>query len=225
MLKMGAQNITGLYVGETKIKKAYLGEALIFSAGMNPSRLPEGYTEVEYVEAVYPRRDCFVMDIIPDSSSGRIVGEFNMENPATTNDGYTFGGRSPIGTFYMQVSAGKVRYKLSGSSAVTKSVNIIGRKVEISVDWKNKSVVIDGNTYSASMSTSAMTAFYLFSYIYSAPYSGQGKIYSFKIYSDNILQGDYVPCADPNGSIGLYNLITGVFIPSRRSYFAAGPAV
>ena len=50
MLKMGAQNITGLYVGETKIKKAYLGEALIFSAGMNPSRLPEGYTEVKYIQ-------------------------------------------------------------------------------------------------------------------------------------------------------------------------------
>ncbi len=49
MLKIGAQDITGLYVGETKIEKAYLGEELVFSAEKKPSRLPEGYTEVEYI--------------------------------------------------------------------------------------------------------------------------------------------------------------------------------
>lgn len=31
MLKLGEQNISGLYLGEEKIEKAYLGETLVFS--------------------------------------------------------------------------------------------------------------------------------------------------------------------------------------------------
>lgn len=50
MLKLGTQDISALYLGETKIKRAYLGESLVFE-GSKPSRLPEGYTEVEYIES------------------------------------------------------------------------------------------------------------------------------------------------------------------------------
>ena len=49
MLKTGVRQIAGLYAGETKITKAYWGEDLIFGVE-KPSRLPEGYTELEYVE-------------------------------------------------------------------------------------------------------------------------------------------------------------------------------
>lgn len=48
MLKLGEQNVKELYLGEQEIKKAYLGEELMFSAA-KPSRLPDGYTEVEYI--------------------------------------------------------------------------------------------------------------------------------------------------------------------------------
>ena len=50
MLKLRTQDISALYLGETKIKRAYLGETLVFE-GSKPSRLPEGYTEVEYIES------------------------------------------------------------------------------------------------------------------------------------------------------------------------------
>ncbi len=43
MLKIGAQDITGLYVGETKIEKAYLGEELVYSAGVTKE-----YQDYEY---------------------------------------------------------------------------------------------------------------------------------------------------------------------------------
>lgn len=43
MLKLGAQNITGLYVGEATIKKAYLGEELVYSAGVTKE-----YQDYEY---------------------------------------------------------------------------------------------------------------------------------------------------------------------------------
>ena len=49
MLRLGEQNIKGLRLGDQKIKKAYLGESLVFSEA-KPSRLPEGYTELQYIE-------------------------------------------------------------------------------------------------------------------------------------------------------------------------------
>lgn len=43
MLKIGAQDITGLYIGEAKIGKAYLGEELVYSAGVTKE-----YQDYEY---------------------------------------------------------------------------------------------------------------------------------------------------------------------------------
>ena len=48
MLKLGSDNVKSLYVGGQKIKKAYVGEDLVFEATV-PSRLPAGYTELEYI--------------------------------------------------------------------------------------------------------------------------------------------------------------------------------
>lgn len=49
MIKLGDQKITAVYAGAQKITEAYAGESKIFGEDAAPSRLPEGYTEVEYI--------------------------------------------------------------------------------------------------------------------------------------------------------------------------------
>ena len=49
MLKLGETGVSALYLGDAKIKKAYLGSELVFEE-KKPSRLPAGYTEVSYLE-------------------------------------------------------------------------------------------------------------------------------------------------------------------------------
>ena len=51
MIKLGTQNISALRLGGQEIKKAYLGETLVLGVETKPSRLPEGYTEVEYIQS------------------------------------------------------------------------------------------------------------------------------------------------------------------------------
>lgn len=50
MIMLGGQKIAAMYAGAQKIAKAYAGENKLFGEDAVPSRLPEGYTEVEYIE-------------------------------------------------------------------------------------------------------------------------------------------------------------------------------
>lgn len=49
MLKLGTQNISGLYVGEQKIKKAFVGEQLVFED--NPTYKKGGTSHARNIPA------------------------------------------------------------------------------------------------------------------------------------------------------------------------------
>ena len=48
MLRIGTQKIAGLYAGAAEIKKALVGNSVVFEA--NPGGLPAGYSAVEYIQ-------------------------------------------------------------------------------------------------------------------------------------------------------------------------------
>ena len=53
-----------------------------------------------------------------------------------------------------------------------------------------------------------------------------GKIYSCKIYKSGVLTRDFVPCKNPSGSIGLYDLVSAQFYQnSGTGTFIAGAVV
>ena len=69
MLKLGETGVSALYLGDAKIKKVYLGSELVFEE-KKPSRLPAGYTEVEYI---YPA------DYRATLNTGQTLGTYNVE--------------------------------------------------------------------------------------------------------------------------------------------------
>jgi len=100
---VGADQIKSLYVGAEKIVKAYVGETLVFSAeNAAPSRFPAGYTEVEYVQSSYTPKVVFRTGVIPDGTSGKVIGEFSMGSPHSASDGYVFGGSASSGSYYIK---------------------------------------------------------------------------------------------------------------------------
>lgn len=70
MLKIGAQDITGLYVGETKIEKAYLGEELVYSAGVTKEYQDYEYFSVD-TSAVVGNYSPYAQLIIKPRVSGK----------------------------------------------------------------------------------------------------------------------------------------------------------
>ncbi len=83
MLKIGAQDITGLYVGETKIEKAYLGEELVYSAGVTKE-----YQDYEY----------FAVD------TSAVVGNDTPYTYLIINPRVSVNGKSTAYTFYFKAS-------------------------------------------------------------------------------------------------------------------------
>lgn len=83
MLKIGAQDITGLYIGEAKIGKAYLGEELVYSAGVTKE-----YQDYEY----------FAVD------TSAVVGNYTPYAELIIFPRLSVNGKNTAYTFYFKAS-------------------------------------------------------------------------------------------------------------------------
>jgi len=227
MLKLGDQKISSLYVGNQKIKKAYLGSEIVFQE--KPSRLPAGYTEVEYIQLGSLDK----VDLPSVNSSQKVV--MDVQPLAYT--------KSNEYLFYTSVhlSTGYKFFYMQRKSATSASITITGMLVKsgipvtnngriiIDIDLPQKLVKIGSNSYSTS-------AYSLYGYgALGLGYNGTpstsspvapARWYSVKIYNGSELLYDYVPCKDPSGKIGMYDLITSTFKKGTNGGgLTAGPAV
>ena len=50
MIKVGTTEVTNMHLAGWEVQRAYVGGDLVFQA-QKPSRLPAGYTEVEWIQA------------------------------------------------------------------------------------------------------------------------------------------------------------------------------
>lgn len=239
MLKAGNTAIGSVYVGDTKIQKAYLGNYLVYNRN-RISRLPEGYTEVKYIQSGSGQ---FLNTGVSSSAVYRV--EMDVE-PLTTSSGCFFGMSAKVGTSRRVISCEKngtasVIFKLpvtSGSGQYTISKNTSNRRIKITADYKNREFTIDGTTLKFTENW-YQTGYNL--YLLYAPASNSGasaiaalnaKLYSCKLYDTNDeLLRDFVPCINPSGIPGVITLTdTGTQSPfyyykSGTTTFIAGPAV
>lgn len=235
MLKLGTQGITALRLGDQEIKKAYLGDALVFGAEAAPSRLPEGYTEVEYIQTI--DLSYFLTGIKPQAEL-RIVMDVEPIKDGTaygTQKRYLFYSyaKSPTLYYYCTVfwnqSGVSAQMGLYGGTTYSTVIdnNKAARRMLVEFDYPSKTVSV--NEKSASMPSngvySSMPEIKLMS-SGTAAYSLNGKFYSCKMYLNDDSIRDFVPCIDPSGAVGLYDLVDGKFYGnSGTGTLEAGPAV
>lgn len=235
MLKLGTKDIKLLYVGGKKIKKAFLGEKLVYTAGTKPSRLPDGYTEVKYIQS--SGTQYINTGVSPFTTGLKIDMDVEPTANATSTDVYFFNSYYKSTYYYYEFSAiwssSGIRGALGmfGSSGVTYtqlSSNVTPRRMLIQADRGNKTMSVDGdsktlssnNSFTNSMPKISLLAFNTGSNVLPA------KLYSCQIYAGDSLERDFVPCTNPSGIAGLYDLANGVFYPSASTGpFAAGPVV
>ena len=220
MLKMGAQNITGLYVGETKIKKAYLGESLIFSAGMNPSRLPEGYTEVKYIQI----GENFEIDtgIKADFTNMRFVLSEEILSESRTN---RFFQCTPEGGKYFEcyhsptVQNTRLIYSFATSTGWYISLddpNDIYIKTTFDFNFPEKYFSAFGKSSPIYQSNSATNANIFIGSVTGTGSNSNAKIFSCQLYMMGEKVRDFVPCINQENAIGLYDLVNIVTTGEKR---------
>ena len=290
MLKLGTQNIPALYVGEQKIKRAYLGCDLVFdpvpvytvSVSIDPAgsgtvsgagsyregqtvtitaepgdgykfvawqengeivseeesytftvsgdrtlvaafevvklshNLPDGYTELEYIEATGTQY------INPNIYTNNLkVISFDVE-PTIATVFFFFGGSSPVtnSSVYLYRSTALSIQSVACSTVTTMpNLDITNQRISVSQDRVNKVMTINGEQTSIASTTNsnALIKFAVFANMYTSAsnttsFSGyfKGKIYSYQIStaSDGTIGQNNIPCIqDSTGIAGFYDII------------------
>ena len=177
-------------------------------SGLPAVSLPDGYTQLAYVAS--DGTQYINTGLAPDNNT-RVVCDVVF--PVTNLGTWLFGAR-PGGGQYCFLSYQNQYRSDYANSADDEMVSIVptGR---FTVD-KNKNVTyINGEiARTAAQSTFSCTqTLYLFACNQSNSAHGNAALalYSCKIYDDNWLMRNYVPCKNPAGTVGLYDTVNSTF--------------
>lgn len=223
MLKLGETGISALYLGDTKIKKAYLGSELVLGE-KRASRLPEGYTEVEYIHFTSSSRISTELTIYPQKTkiTARVKTIYK-----TFPYPFIFCARSSTTTAAVVFSM----YRNSGTSigiqaGTSNSVKYVPCTYDgdhlIELNGPDAVAMVDDTQVAVpNVSSSSAKILYIGS-TRTNDASAEMDLYDFKVYSSGTLVSDLVPCKNPSGTVGLYDLVRNSFYAGGTS---AGPTV
>ena len=188
------------------------------------SKLPEGYTELEYIRSTGTQ--FFDSGVSVKSTSGFCV-EFALLSASGTHGiigGFTYGGYNNNfaayeGKWYAQY--GNNQTHIFGTTDTNRHI--------VSQNVTTGAVIFDGETVASGLTFYDNTArtFRLFCYnggdSYPNFWPGTFSLYSCQIYDNGTLVRDYVPCLNPSNEVGLYDIVNGVFYGNAGSgEFIAG---
>lgn len=191
------------------------------------ANLPNGYIELEYIESTgtqyidtgfIPKYNTrIVFDVQPISVSGwsGLFGNRNANSPTASQA-------------FLAACSSATQFR-SDYYGQAKTLNVPTVLTRFTAD-KNKNVFsVLGKTVTNTASTAQSK---IKAYIFCINNSGTAKYfikargYSCQIYDNNNLIRDYIPCKNPEGIVGLYDLVYATFYPnSGTGDFIGGPAV
>lgn len=198
-------------------------ERLKIERAVTPSsRLPEGYTEVQYIQSSGTQ---YIDSGVTGDSDTRVVLDFAFD-AIGNGTVFAFGsqGTDSVRYTFALKSSGKFRSDY-GTQMTTGPAAEIGIRYLID---KNKNVCKIGDTSVASSAQTftGTTNIYLFARSYSSLSYSSGKMFFCKIFKGDTLLRSFVPCKDSAGAVGLYDLIGQKFYGNAGSgSFTAGPVV
>ena len=189
--------------------------------------LPEGYTELEYIQSSGTQ---YIDTGFKQNQNSRIVMSAQVTQQPSTH-AWLFEGRISNG------SGGKSVFLLDGAvwnadyngSARREAFPDIGIFDALSIDFDKNSLQINEDSFTWTTSTFQSTAnLALLACNTAGAISGyiSAKLYNCQIYDNGALVRDFVPCRDPTGNVGLYDLVGAKFYGNAGSgTFTAGPPV
>lgn len=190
--------------------------------------LPEGYTELEYIESSGTQ---YIDTGFHPTQSTRIIMDVQMTTLNPDGHEWFFGARRTGSAaafgFFWNYSAQKF-----GATYGNKQVDIssaVGKNERIIIDQNRNQLTFNGQSYTFPVATfqtpvnlpllARNTNGTLAAYI-------SAKVWSAQLFDDGQLIRDYVPCKNSSGEVGLYDLIDGEFYPNAGAgVFSAGPEV
>lgn len=234
MIKIGTTELSNIMIGETQVQKMYLGTNLIWEH--STSRLPSGYTELEYIASTATGGQYIDLNILLYDTLNKnydIAIKFNAigKGKDNTTQGTIFGCQDNTGSpwpgTFIRVNGTNMVGRYIGGSGKDNTLGQLGNDIELTEKTSPSKNVTNYNN-SGKTHTWGTSLFCIFNnqtktamirYI-------EAKLYYFKLYVEGALVRDMVPCKNPNNVVGLYDLVNDVFYSSPNGVaFVAGADV
>lgn len=186
-------------------------------------KLPEGYTELEYIESTGTQ---YIDTGFKPNQDTRVVMDAYLQKRATGATYFiSLAEYEPQAYFQVRITS-SAQYLTSDFGNDTKNLSEIPLPGRYVID-KNKNVCTVGteSVLNTENEFQAQSNLLLLAGTTTAGVRSisSGIIYSCKIYDNGTLTRDFVPCKDPSGEVGLYDLVgeqfygnagTGTFLAS-----------
>ncbi len=235
MIKIGTTELSNIMIGETQVQKMYLGTNLIWEH--STSRLPSGYTELEYIASTATGGQYIDLDIKLYETLNTwydIAIKYNVSGVGKDNLQPTLFGCQTTsnpwpGTFIRMntTSSTNTIGRYIGGTAKDNNLGNNGTDIELPVQTApNKNVTnLNNSNQTHTWGTSLFCTFNSQDKTQVNRFIA-AKLYYFKLYVEGTLVRDMVPCKNPNNVVGLYDLVNDVFYSSPNGVaFVAGADV
>lgn len=172
-------------------------------------RIPEAYQEVEYISS---NGGCYIDTGIIPSYDGKTKVAFSFQMNNISSGQYQSLGSNLNLNFYAVAST--LKFRANGTEMTDLDTN--WHTVTMEKDNGIKRTIFDGVEYAVSASTDDPLRFCLFALRQSddshPSYFGYYKLKEFKMWDNNELVRDFIPCYRKNdNTVGMYDLVTNVF--------------
>lgn len=195
------------------------------------SRLPSGYTELEYIQSSGTQYVDTGMKTTNETSI-IIDAQVLAMNQEQYGGGLLFGSCNPVQNSGHEAYVWQYKFNAVYNSTANVDTQTLTVGDRLRVEFmKNVCTVIKNgqvfytHTFSPSSFTSTVNL-YLFVLPRSTQYFGKIKLYSCEIFEGSSLVRDFIPCKNPDGAVGLYDTVNGTFYGnSGTGAFTAGAEI
>lgn len=198
---------------------------------IKPRKLPNGHTRLEYIQSTGTQ---WIDTDFKPTGNTKVICDFCAYNQATSQQG-VFGSR-PGTTARFTVFTGNTKSAIQADyntydSLAAETDNISGVDLtQRTVIEMSNSLVVDGRLIKSVELVQFVSTYNLWLFTNNNQGSSQSpgklKLYSCKIYDSGVLIRDFVPCTNPSGAVGLYDVENDQFYSNAGSgAFTAGPEV
>lgn len=226
---MDFSGIKELTIGGVKLKELSIGGVKVWQSG----RLPAGYTELEYIEATGTQ---YIDTGVIGRSGVSAEVSISIVSPIPSAGIGIISSTNGSQRSYVEANAASPSFKwMFGSNA---NYNMEAQtweydtQYELDIDWgATKSTMYVNNSLHMTLSHTSFNngySLYLLARNNSGSPTKMGKVklYYTKIYEDGTLARDFVPAKYRDGTVGMFDLVTGRFFTNAGTgEFTAGGVV
>ena len=188
--------------------------------------LPSGYKLLEYIQSSGTQ---YVDSGFVPNQDTRVKVECALV-PSTEDTRFLLGSRSAANSNEFQIATSSGYYRTDYNTTHSNLSNTSYGNEKFYID-KNKNVTNLNNEYSATATYSRFSCpvnLYIFGTNNNGSFyhGATAKVYTCKIYDNDVLVRDFVPCIKDDGEFGLYDLVGKQFYGNvGTGTFTAGPVV